>query len=162
MPMRRGLVATLVGLACHAMAAESAYAPQSASCRRALAALDAEEAVAASAPRGTVPLAPLRVKALRADAARTCLGAEAEAAPPAQRFSAPLAVPPVVVERSLPLPPMRAPSSAPVRSAPPKVITACDAMGCWASDGTRVQRIGPILQGPHGVCSVAGSVLQCP
>jgi hypothetical protein len=44
----------------------------------------------------------------------------------------------------------------------PKSITSCDALGCWASDGTRLQRVGPNLLGPRGFCSAPGGVLQCP
>jgi len=36
------------------------------------------------------------------------------------------------------------------------------AVGCWASDGTRVDRFGPNLGGRRGVCTLSGAVLQCP
>ena len=50
----------------------------------------------------------------------------------------------------------------PVRIEPPLTVTGCDASGCWASDGTRLQQAGPQLLGPRGFCSVQGALLQCP
>jgi len=42
------------------------------------------------------------------------------------------------------------------------VITSCDPGGCWSSDGIRLHRAGPNLQGPRGLCTVQGNVLICP
>jgi hypothetical protein len=44
----------------------------------------------------------------------------------------------------------------------PYAITSCDAGGCWANDGSRLNRVGPNLWGPRGVCTVQGTLLQCP
>jgi hypothetical protein len=48
------------------------------------------------------------------------------------------------------------------RAPPPLSVTSCDALGCWANDGTRLQRAGPGLLGPRGYCSTAGAALSCP
>lgn len=48
----------------------------------------------------------------------------------------------------------------PVR--PPAGIAACDATGCWTSDGRRLQRTGPVLLGPRGFCTLNGTLLACP
>jgi hypothetical protein len=50
----------------------------------------------------------------------------------------------------------------PVPTPPLVSITSCDANGCWASDGTRLQRFGSQLLGPRGVCSRVGAVVHCP
>jgi hypothetical protein len=76
-----------------------------------------------------------------------------QTAPPAMRGLAP----------SLPAPEQSsaaAPGSA--TPAPPNpVVTACDAQGCWDSNGRRLDRAGPLLLGPAGVCTLAGSQLNC-
>jgi hypothetical protein len=41
-------------------------------------------------------------------------------------------------------------------------LNACDATGCWASDGTRLLRAGPNLIGPRGICTTSGPFVQCP
>jgi hypothetical protein len=80
---------------------------------------------------------------------------------------APIAVPPSAVA----LPP--AASSLPPRNdalppipanRPPPIVTGCDLLGCWTSDGTRLNRAGPqLLLGPRGFCSQAGpTALNCP
>ena len=57
----------------------------------------------------------------------------------------------------------------PRRSRPPRApaerpyaITSCDSGGCWANDGSRLNRVGPNLWGPRGICTVQGSLVQCP
>ena len=52
--------------------------------------------------------------------------------------------------------------SIPTQPPPPVTILSCDAAGCQASDGTRLNRAGPVLIGPRGACSVQGSVVVCP
>jgi hypothetical protein len=42
------------------------------------------------------------------------------------------------------------------------MVTTCDIGGCWTSDGTRLQRAGPDLVGPRGVCTVQGALAFCP
>ena len=44
----------------------------------------------------------------------------------------------------------------------PACATSCDAGGCWDSNGTRYNRMGPTLIGPSGVCSQQGAFLNCP
>lgn len=152
----------------------------SAPCRDALAALQARESevLALPAPRRAEALPSLRV--LQRQAARACLGGEDPepgrlaqppvGAPPAAPLSLP-AVPPLSTPAAPPLrmpavPPLRMPAAPPLtlppaRGAPP-LITACDATGCWASDGSRLQRFGPDLIGPRGLCTPVGAMLQCP
>ena len=54
------------------------------------------------------------------------------------------------------------PTAAAVRQQPLLIITNCDALGCWASDGTRLQQQGSNLLGPRGYYTWQGSVLNCP
>ncbi len=138
----------------HAQATEDPL--RSADCRRALEAMQAEEerAMSASAPAA-------RLATRRRDAARACLGAAPAPQPPRASVRAPVrvdspAASTVGVPRPAPLP---APASLPRA---PLVVTACDATGCWASDGSRLQRLGADLVGPRGPCTVQGAVLNCP
>ncbi|MES2940035.1 MAG: hypothetical protein V4864_20320 [Pseudomonadota bacterium] len=105
-----------------------------------------------------------RVESLRRDAARTCLGTGGPPARPARLAQPPVAVPPPAIE-----PPPRtaqrvppAPPPPPVTVARPPMVTTCDTGGCWTSDGTRLQRAGPNLVGPQGVCTVQGALAFCP
>jgi hypothetical protein len=93
-----------------------------------------------------------------------CLGSP-DLRPPAARARTPLEVGSALPALpSVPTPRAAAPGrSAPVPTAPPLVtLGACDAAGCWASDGTRLQRQGSLLLGPRGYCSLVGTVLSCP
>lgn len=144
-------------------------------CRRAVAALDGEEAAAAAVPRASAPrdARGLRVDpqlaASRRDAAAACLASRAD--PPAAALvrPPPVQVAPLVLDTA---PPRNAhaavPAAPPIGAATgpqpqrPYAITSCDAGGCWANDGTRLDRVGPSLWGPRGVCSVQGTLLQCP
>lgn len=140
-------------------------------CREALAALQAQEAavLAASPAAGRADPAlqhqpPARLLALRREAARACLGGSGELPPPQQVAQPPIVVAPIRVARpaaapALPTGPVRPP---PPPAAPPATITGCDTAGCWASDGSRLTRAGPNLQGPRGLCSVQGTLLVCP
>lgn len=145
---------------------------QSAACRNAISVLeDKESEVLGEVP----PRDPARqrdavtaLKPLRAQAARVCLGARLDAEPPPPRAApGPVAVPPValpaahVPRTASPSPPPPA-STRPGPVAPPATLTACDAAGCWASDGTRLQRLGPGLLGPGGLCTVQGTLVNCP
>jgi hypothetical protein len=134
----------------------------------------------ASAAKGHEPSA--RVQALRRDAARACLGGPDDPLIP-HRYVAPPAPPtppstrgaPSTAERApgpglgsrpavsvTPVPPT-VPAAPPVRQpALPPVITACDAAGCWSSDGAWMQRAGPNLQGPRGLCVVQNGMVMCP
>jgi hypothetical protein len=159
----RLLVGLTLSLACTAGMAQVTNPIDSAACRRTLDTLEARESAAAaerasSAARAAVALA-------RRQAALACLGGPDIAASTPQRA----APPPVLVTPSAvtPRPPAAAapsprPPPAPRAPAPPVTIGACDATGCWASDGTRLQRAGPNLLGPRGVCTTSGPFVQCP
>ncbi len=75
---------------------------------------------------------------------------------------APIVVAPVAAPRSGPAhvglvpPPLAAPTERPY------AVTTCDPGGCWANDGSRLNRVGPNLWGKHGICTLQGSLLQCP
>ena len=61
------------------------------------------------------------------------------------------------------LPALREPPPAVARPPDrPRFITTCDAIGCWADDGSRLDRVGPDLRGPRGLCTVQGTLLTCP
>lgn len=176
-------------VAAAAPAATSADPLQSRECRQALAALHEEEAasaLSASAPamaaasspairaasaatigrggRATLAIDP-RLAAARASAARSCLASRADPPVAGRLARQPVVVPPVAGARA-PLPVASAPGAVSVPRLPgpaPLVsITSCDAAGCWASDGSRLNRVGPTLWGSRGACSVQGSVVQCP
>ena len=143
---------------------------QAPECRQALAALQEQEAAAASAPvanvrprRDAVRAIDPRLDAARRRAARSCLASRADPPVAGRLAQVPIPVPPIAAVRP-PLPQAAAGAALPQRpSAPPLVsITSCDAAGCWASDGSRLNRVGPTLWGSHGACSVQGSVVQCP
>lgn len=144
----------------------------SAGCVSAMSALhDVEAAVAAAAKSGKGAHAAdarvlTKLAELKRDAARTCLGGDGSLSREPQHVgqkpitAAPVAMPP---RTSGPRLPAHASSTLPpVSVAPLKSITSCDAVGCWVSDGTRLQKVGPGLLGPTGFCSVQGSVLSCP
>jgi hypothetical protein len=154
-----------------AMAAEPIDPLKSPACEQALQRLQRQEAQAASAPQAHAPdeLRPLRpdfrVQALRREAARVCLGSrlDVQQPPPPQRQPLPpTSVAPVAPPVSVLLTPQPPPPVATPRSAAPTVITTCDPTGCWASDGSRLNRLGPNLLGPRGLCTVQGNLLQCP
>jgi hypothetical protein len=150
---------------------------ESAECQRALAALNAEEAVVAESSRasGGVTandrrLIDARLAPMRRQAARACLAR----ADPATLSSGRLVRPTPVATQPLAIAPASSPAltAATARAAPlaaptapaekPYAITACDAGGCWANDGSRLHRVGPNLWGPRGVCTVQGALVQCP
>jgi hypothetical protein len=162
--MRRCLV--LLTLACSAgtVWAQAGDPLQSAGCRHALEALEAQEA--ATLDRRETALA--RLEPLRRRAATACLGARIDGARPAappRAAQPPISVPPVTIA-----PPPRVPVPGAVGPAaptwkelePPTTVIGCDATTCWASDGSRLQRAGANLIGPRGLCSLKGTVLVCP
>ena len=148
---------------------------QSAECRRALAALQAEEATAAqttpawngaAADRHSAAPSPAYASARR-QAAVACLASRADPPPQPQR----LAQPPVMVAPLTAVRPMQAPlpssrqapaSALPTPAEPPHFVLSCDAAGCWANDGSRLNRVGPNLWGSRGACALQGTLLQCP
>jgi hypothetical protein len=148
-----------------ASAAQEGDPTKSPECRKAMDALQLQEARAASAPQAASDAhreATAALETARRQAARTCLGGRGDPPHPSAHFTqpltgVPLTTPPVV--RTAPVAPP--PGPAPVR-APAPVITSCDAVGCWTSEGTRVQRLGPNVIGPRGVCTVQGVTMSCP
>ena len=84
-----------------------------------------------------------------------------------QRSGAPqpvLAVPAPIIATPPLYPTVRpAPLPLPAVAVPrPAVVTICDAAGCWDSDGNRLNNLGPMLLGPHGVCTLQGGTANCP
>jgi hypothetical protein len=183
---RRGLRALILALATSscataaglAMAAASRAASaaddplQTADCRSALADLQTQEIAADAGSRSSAeagasarPTPSGELLAARKRAARRCLASRADPAPPPGRLIqppivvAPLAAAPVAVPRS-------ARKGSPLPAAPaaerPYAVTSCDPGGCWANDGSRLNRVGPNLWGSRGVCSLQGTLLQCP
>jgi hypothetical protein len=162
------LALSMAGTAGACRAADSL---ESAACRGALDALQAQEAAAllagpARQHEGTAAQAALaKLADLRQVAGRACLGGGADAPQPARRAQDPVTVPRVIVT---PMPPTAPSPTAPIGPppavrAPPVTVTACDATGCWASDGSRLLRAGAGgLLGPRGRCRVLGTVLHCP
>lgn len=152
--------------------AQSDETLRSPECLAALAALTQQEDAIIARRKAAAPNLPVQqspLPELQRAAARACLGSGAALAPnPARRFPSPVALPggfrPGDVPATATVPDARrAPVElAPVRQAPLVSVTGCDAQGCWASDGTRVQRLGPMLLGPRGYCTQVGAVLTCP
>ena len=170
------VVSATVAVTAAAAAPQAADDPlASTACRSALDALQAEEdALAAQhAPRDTAPANP-KLPAARRDAARACLAARADpsapaATPPAGRLAQPpIVVAPVGIAGAHGAAMARAPapsSAALVAPQPPRPqsIVSCDAGGCWANDGTHLDRFGPALSaGSRGLCTQQGALLTCP
>ena len=164
-------------LCCLSAAAVQAADPmESGACQQAMTVLrDVEAALAAAAAASPASSNAQqsnrdRLAALQRRAASTCLYNRADAAPaapsrapaaPGGRAAMPGAAPARTVPASAPPSPGR--STTPPQAAPPVLsLVTCDATGCWASDGTRLQRSGTLLLGPRGYCSAVGSVLNCP
>ena len=159
-----------------ASVAQPAEPAQAAACQHALDELKAVEDATAAARKSRAQANPQdsgllkELEARRKAAARSCLGGPVDSLPPPPRQTArsPLSTSPgtAAPEFKAPLPPAASPPlPAPppgAPRAPPVVITACDASGCLASDGTRLQRAGPNLLGPRGLCAVHGTLLSCP
>lgn len=147
---------------------------QSPACRQALAAVQAQESAALSAksvqqPASAAGPSPAALLAMRERAARICLGGGTSGPPPSQRtMQTPITVAPVSPTRPITTSPAPAPTPTtttpvvPTRTDPTLTVTGCDATGCWASNGTRLEKSGPNLIGPRGTCTMQGAVLRCP
>jgi hypothetical protein len=166
---------------------------QSDECRRALDALQAREASAgpqAHADRGAAQgqadagwpdrrgarASDPRLETARHLAALACLANRPDPprrpspeAPPARLAMPPVAVPPLSLARpaatALPRPTPLTPivPITPRSGSRPQFITSCDAGGCWADDGSRLNRVGPNLSaGSRGLCVQQGNLLTCP
>jgi len=167
--MRRCVFAVITALAGSAGVAQEGDRLKSADCRQALDALQAQETQALAAPDRQADgrrhrEALKQLEALRRHAARACLGGRDDLPPPSSRFAQPpMSVPPVAPRPPAPAPVLPVgPTVSIPKSQPPTVVTDCDATGCWASDGSRLQRAGPNLVGPRGLCVLQGVVLRCP
>ena len=169
----RALLLCLCGLVQFHLADARAGDPlHSAVCVQALATLhDAEEALAsrtgAQLQAGSDRrLLHARLGVLKQRAATLCLGhADTPASAARQVPAAPAVNEPPRQPSAVATPPSARTAPAPAPTPPPAPVlslVSCDAAGCWASDGTRLQRSGNLLLGPRGYCSAAGSVLNCP
>lgn len=140
--------------------AQERGAPGSLSCQRALDALAAREAAAAT---NRSALGALEVA--RREAAVACLGGRDASASAPPRAAQPAVTTTLPLRPSAAGVPLPAPAAVPPplpRPAAPLTVTACDPTGCWASDGSRLQRVGPNLLGPNGqACSTSGALLHC-
>jgi hypothetical protein len=171
MAMRRSMLMPLLVVALLAQLARASDDDMhSPACRDALAALQAHEAAmaaAASAPSGSDRPPPARAdarwRALRAQAARQCLGGQPDAPPPGPRgATAPaIGVPPVAAGPP-PAPPAARPMPAPLpaRVLPP-FVTLCDGSGCWTSDGERLPQLGRSPFDARVHCAIQGRFVVC-
>ena len=160
MPWRPHIM--ILALAAGTSATHGADPLKSAECSRALDALQAQEAALLSRPRpeatGTGAAERAALETYRKRAARECLGKDDPA--PERTPRAPVIVAPVILPPSAVPPPPAAPRP-PVQVPPPRTVTQCDPSGCWTSDGMRLNRMGPLLVGPPGACTVQSGVLSC-
>jgi hypothetical protein len=163
--MRRTLHFMALALAAGGSLDQGADPSKSTECVQALEALQAQEAATIAAARRkdageqSQQLAALEI--LRRQAAHACLGSRLDAPPPVARLARPaIAVTPVTPPSAV-VPPVPAAAAPPIHIPPLQTITVCDPAGCWTSDGTRLNRMGPILVGPLGLCTVQGAVLSC-
>ena len=117
---------------------------------------------------GARPTAPdAKLAASRRRAAQACLATRADpprVPQPLRLAQPPIAVAPVGAGRAPAAPPLPGtpPMPAPRPAEPPRFVLSCDPCGCWANDGTRLDRFGPNLSGPRGVCTLQGAQVQCP
>jgi hypothetical protein len=133
-------------------------------CARSVAALQAQEDAVVVAGDAARARRVATLKKLREQAAEACLGTGAAAAPTAQRaVQPPIGVMPAAPAAAAPATVLPVPAATlpPARGTPLRTLTACDAAGCWTSDGLRLTRAGAMLVGPPGVCAVVGAVLSC-
>ena len=160
--MRLRRTFAILALAAGTSLAQGTDPLKSADCIQALDALQAQEAamLAAGRPQAArvrpvelATLAPYRMRV-----ARECLGKEDPA--PERTPRPPIAVSPVTLPPSA-IPPPRAALPQTVQTPPLRTVTQCDPSGCWTSDGVRLNRLGPLLVGPPGACTVQSGVLSC-
>lgn len=143
--------------------AQSADPLQSPACRQALTALSAQEARDRGAGAAAGAAAKPALDSARRRAASACLTRRDDGPAVASRSAQPPpTVPPVAALPRVPAPAAATPQRPLPATPPPLTITGCDAVGCWSSDGTRLQRIGADLLGPRGFCITTAGVLSCP
>jgi hypothetical protein len=127
-------------------------------CGEAREALDQARAAAEKDPGLASQVEPLRKRA-----ARICLGVTDDAQPSGRLAQPPQRVPAPIIAPSQRPPAFASPGlPPPLAIERPPVITSCDPGGCWDSNGTRLNRAGPNLIGPSGLCTVQGALLSCP
>lgn len=178
------LLPTTLAMLLYASAAAPADGPgqtglgplQSAECRQALEVLQAQEAAAASAARSAHLTSEGRgrgvpdknLQSAQRSAAAACLAGGADGVALPERSAQPPVAPAPpsmlrpVVPAAVALPQFAVPRLAPSVPPRPAAILSCDAVGCWANDGARLNRLGPNLWGPQGPCTLVGALLQCP
>jgi hypothetical protein len=155
------LLMLMAGARAEAAPPPATGSPKSAACASALDTLRAQEDRVIAAARERIDAARQRMLQARRVAALACLGeAGEEALPPSSRIESPLA--PVPRNTPAERPPQPVAPTAVAAPRVPRTLGACDANGCWTSDGVRLQRVGPQLLGPGGFCSTAGTAVQCP
>lgn len=163
--MRRRLNFMILALAAGTCLAQGTDPLKSPECLQSLDALGVQEAAMRSSGRpqgaraGAVERAAL--EPYRKRVARECLGKEdpvLERTPRPPVAVAPVTSPSVVVPAR---PGALPPQSPPVQLPPLRTVTQCDPSGCWTSDGVRLNRLGPLLVGPPGACTVHSGVLSC-
>ena len=105
-----------------------------------------------------------RLDEVRQQAAQKCLGLKAAPLPENRFLPPPVSVEPIRLrsEPSLSMATPATPSLPPVAVPRPPVITICDAAGCWDAAGARYNQQGPLLLGPHGICTQQGGSMNCP
>ena len=126
-------------------------------CLRAIASMQVEERAEANRHAGdatahaALPTPSPALQDARRDAARHCLASRLDVDPPRGRFAqAPISVRPVGSIAAQPSSHALAPivvHAAPSSPQRPDAVVSCDAGGCWANDGSRLQRVGPVLWG---------------
>ena len=166
--MRWPLPFLTLALAAGTSLAQGADPLKSPECVRALEALRTQEATMPATPRrqgaGDDSQALAAHEARRRRAAHDCLSSRLDEPPQVVRSP----TPPISVA---PVAPVALPSAAvvpvpgavppPIQNPPLQTVTSHDPSGCWTSDGRRLGRMGSILVGPGGPCTVNSTVLSC-
>jgi hypothetical protein len=98
----------------------------------------------------------------REQASLDCFGLKPSPPTEGRFVPPPVAVTPIPAPPSPAVPPVAAIPQPPLAIPRPPVVTACDASGCWDSNGTRYNQQGPVLLGPKGVCTLQAGALNCP
>jgi len=162
-PALAALLALLAGSQTLAAPPAPTGSPRSAACARALDTLREREDRVLAAAREKIDAARQSMLQARRTAALACLRETGDdsVVPPSTRIEVPPTAPPRTASPLTPPRPAATPKAVP---APPvaRTLGACDANGCWTSDGVRLQRVGPQLLGPNGFCSTTGASVQCP
>ncbi len=160
----RACLARVLSIVAAFAAGPAAARPGSPACGAALAELERREQALLALPADARGAQRPRVIEQQRRAAMACLGGPPDAPPRAGLAAAPISAAPATAPVARPLPAPSASSAVvpapPAR--PPGTVGSCDALGCWASDGTRLQKIGPSLLGPGGLCTVTAGFLRCP